>query len=133
MSAFRRGGFAVIGLFAGIFGLAFLSLVFRYAPLWGTRESLFVIVYLSFTYATLGGAVVGFLPRAATAAYVAGAGAAIAGVYGLGIVYYIVLGSGTIGTYLALVLVVGVVVQTIAARGFKFIGGRFSGASKDQE
>lgn len=122
MNTFGRGVLVVIGLIAVILGLAFLSLIFRYAPLWGTRESLFVLVYTILFYLTLGGATVAFVPRERTAEFVAGVGGSLAAIFGLGILYYLLAGRGALGIYLVLVLIFALIVQAVAAGGFLFLG-----------
>ncbi|WP_193310816.1 hypothetical protein [Halorubrum halophilum] len=125
MGAFRRGVYAAIGIGAGVFGLAFVSLVFRYLPLWGTRESLYVVLYTSFAYVSLGGSVVGFSPRRRTTELISGVGAVIAVLYVLGVPYYMILGDTVNDTYVGLVLIFGAIVQAVFIGGFQLLSRRW--------
>lgn len=125
MGAFRRGVYAAIGIGAGVFGLAFVSLIFQYLPLWGTRESLSVVLYTSFAYVSLGGSVVGFFPQERTTELISGVGAVLAVLYILGIPYYMILGDSTNDTYVGLVLMLGTVVQAVFIGGFQLLSSRW--------
>lgn len=132
MSALRRGVFAAIGVVAGFFGLAFVTLIFRYAPLWGTRESLYAVVYTSLAYVSFGGAFVAFLPRERMAELVVAGGGFLAALYAFGIPYYVIFGRGVNSIYLALVLVIGVILQVAFTGGFRFLSGRWEEGAESE-
>jgi len=125
MSTLKRVVFGAVGVVAGVFGLALLTLISRYAPLWGTRESLYVVVYISLAYLAFGEAFVAFLPRERMAELVIAGGGFLAALYGFGIPYYVILRGRVNSVYLALVLVVGVILQVVFTGGFRWISGRW--------
>lgn len=125
MNSVLRGALFMVGLLMGLFGLATLSLVSRYAPLWGTQEALYVLVYVVLTYLALGGGAVAFVPYVRVAEIVGGAGIAIAAFFGLGMVYYAIAGSGTIGIYHTIILALAAGIQAGCAITFIFVGRAF--------
>jgi len=123
---------AAIGVVAGIFGFAFVGLVFQYAPLWGTRESLYTVVYTSLAYVSLGGAIVAFFPREKVADLAVAGGGFLGALYALGILYYVIFGEGVNGIYVALVLGFGIVLQMVFTGGFQLLSGRWGETSKSE-
>lgn len=120
MKTIHRGILGGVGILAAFFALVVVTLVFRYLPLWGTRESFFLIFYTSLLYASVAIAALGFLPWKQTAQYVGGIGLFLAVVFAASGVYYsimFILNDGTIPIYLAIISIVGIVAQ------FALVGG----------
>lgn len=126
MNPILRGGIFVVGLIAGFLGLVFLFLVFRYLPLWGTQESLFILVYWILTYAAFGAALTAFVPRERIAKFVAGVGGAVSAFFALGIPYYLLIGNGANGIYMAMILIIILPVQVAGAGGFLYVGRKLT-------
>lgn len=122
MDDFLRGALAAAGFLTALFSLVTFSLVFQFAPLWGTRASSNVVVSVVLTYLALGVATVAFLPRVRVAEAVGGVGGALAVLLGLGIVHYGRGGPETLGGYFLLVLILATAIQAICAAGFVFFG-----------